>query len=47
MSDSVLHELKECFLEAYDENADGRIEIGEVRTFDPNAMTVWTFSSFS
>jgi hypothetical protein len=27
---SVLRELKECFLEAYDENADGRIEIGEV-----------------
>lgn len=30
MSDSILRELKECFLEAYDENADGRIEIGEV-----------------
>jgi hypothetical protein len=29
--DSLLKELKACFLEAYDENADGRIEIGEVR----------------
>jgi hypothetical protein len=28
--DSVLKELKQCFLEAYDENSDGRIEIGEV-----------------
>lgn len=33
ISDSVLRELKDCFLEAYDENADGRIEIGEVRCF--------------
>ena len=25
-----MRELRECFLEAYDENADGRIEISEV-----------------
>jgi len=30
MPDGVLRELKEYFLEAYDENEDGRIEIGEV-----------------
>jgi len=30
MSDGVLRDLKQCFLEAYDENEDGRIEIGEV-----------------
>jgi hypothetical protein len=28
--DNLLRELKDCFLEAYDDNADGRIEIGEV-----------------
>ncbi|CAF0777016.1 unnamed protein product [Didymodactylos carnosus] len=33
--DSVLHELKECFLEAYDENADGKIEIGELAEILP------------
>ncbi|CAF0942758.1 unnamed protein product [Adineta ricciae] len=35
ISDSVLRELKECFLEAYDENADGRIEIGELAEILP------------
>ncbi len=28
--DGAFRELKACFLDAYDENADGRIEIGEV-----------------
>ena len=27
----MLVELKECFMEAYDDNQDGRIEIREVR----------------
>jgi Ca2+-binding EF-hand superfamily protein len=27
----MLVELKECFLEAYDDNQDGRIDIREVR----------------
>jgi hypothetical protein len=33
MPDHFFRELKQCFLDAYDENADGRIEIGEVRFF--------------
>ena len=43
MTDSILHELRECFLEAYDENADGRIEIGEVRKFITNELSMKTF----
>lgn len=31
VSDAMLGELKECFLEAYDDNQDGKIEIREVR----------------
>ncbi|CAF0988722.1 unnamed protein product, partial [Didymodactylos carnosus] len=33
--DSVLRELKDCFLEAYDENEDGKIEIGELAEILP------------
>ncbi|CAF1450984.1 unnamed protein product [Adineta steineri] len=33
--DSVLKELKESFLEAYDENEDGKIEIGELAEILP------------
>ena len=29
MSGEALHELKKCFLEAYDENNDGKIDIRE------------------
>ena len=32
VSDSMLAELKQCFLEAYDDNQDGKIDIREVRT---------------
>ncbi len=31
VSDAMLAELKECFLEAYDDNQDGRIDIREVK----------------
>lgn len=31
VSDSMMAELKECFMEAYDDNKDGKIEIREVR----------------
>lgn len=30
VSDSMMAELKECFMEAYDDNKDGKIEIREV-----------------
>ena len=30
MSDEALEELKKCFLEAYDDNNDGKIDIREV-----------------
>jgi Ca2+-binding EF-hand superfamily protein len=30
VSDAMLGELKQCFLEAYDDNQDGKIEIREV-----------------
>ncbi|CAF4295213.1 unnamed protein product [Rotaria socialis] len=33
--DNVLRELKEYFLDAYDDNADGRIEIGELAEILP------------
>ena len=31
VSDAMMTELKQCFLEAYDDNKDGKIEIREVR----------------
>lgn len=37
MTDDMLIELKSCFMEAYDDNQDGKIDIREVRnmlTFD-------------
>ncbi|CAF5188873.1 unnamed protein product, partial [Rotaria magnacalcarata] len=33
--ENVFRELKECFLDAYDDNADGRIEIGELAEILP------------
>jgi hypothetical protein len=33
VSDAMLAELKQCFLEAYDDNQDGKIEIREVSSF--------------
>ncbi|CAF1012734.1 unnamed protein product [Rotaria sp. Silwood1] len=33
--DTIYRELKECFLDAYDENSDGRIEIGELAEILP------------
>ena len=30
MSDAMLVELKQCFMEAYDDNQDGKIDIREV-----------------
>lgn len=29
----MFQELKDCFMEAYDDNRDGKIEIREVRLF--------------
>ncbi|KAG1656971.1 Calbindin-32 [Nymphon striatum] len=34
VSDAMLQELKECFMEAYDDNQDGKIEIREVDDHD-------------
>ena len=31
VSDEMMTELRECFLEAYDDNKDGKIEIREVK----------------
>ena len=33
VSDAMMTELKQCFLEAYDDNKDGKIEIREVKYF--------------
>ena len=30
VSDAMLAELKQCFMEAYDDNQDGKIDIREV-----------------
>ncbi|XP_042892958.1 calbindin-32-like [Penaeus japonicus] len=35
VSDSMLQELKECFMEAYDDNQDGKIEIRELAQLLP------------
>lgn len=35
MSDEMLIELKACFMEAYDDNQDGKIDIREVKVFHP------------
>ena len=37
VSDAMLAELKECFLEAYDDNKDGKIDIREVSQSDRRA----------
>ena len=37
----MLEELKQCFLEAYDDNKDGKIEIREVR----NRMLYFDFGN--
>ncbi len=37
----MLEELKQCFLEAYDDNKDGKIEIREVR----NTMLYFDFAN--
>jgi len=39
VSDAMLVELKECFLEAYDDNQDGRIDIREVRPQSTRSST--------
>ena len=31
VSDAMMAELRECFLEAYDDNKDGKIDIREVK----------------
>ena len=31
VSDAMLTELKQCFMEAYDDNQDGKIDIREVK----------------
>lgn len=33
VSDEMLVELKACFMEAYDDNQDGKIDIREVRNY--------------
>ena len=33
VSDAMMTELKQCFLEAYDDNKDGKIEIREVKKY--------------
>ena len=33
VSDTMMTELRECFLEAYDDNKDGKIEIREVGNY--------------
>ncbi|GBN50198.1 Calbindin-32, partial [Araneus ventricosus] len=35
VSDSMMAELKECFMEAYDDNKDGKIEIRELAQLLP------------
>lgn len=36
-------ELKECFMEAYDDNKDGKIEIREVRKQTPTLKNISNF----
>lgn len=33
VTDTMLEELKSCFMEAYDDNQDGKIDIREVSAF--------------
>ena len=40
VSDAMLAELKECFLEAYDDNQDGKIDIREVRRDDTYPLEI-------
>ena len=41
MSDKDLAELKESFMEAYDDNKDGKIEIREVFFFFVYSSRMW------
>lgn len=47
VSDSMLAELKECFMEAYDDNKDGKIEIREVCIFCLSLFFILLFSFLS
>ena len=40
----MLAELKQCFLEAYDDNNDGKIDIREVKTKNTFAFVWDTFA---
>ena len=40
VSDAMMTELKQCFLEAYDDNKDGKIEIREVKKL---IFSFWLF----
>ena len=43
VSDSMLAELKQCFLEAYDDNRDGKIDIREVWKRQNAIFCVWGY----
>lgn len=40
VSDSMLVELKACFMEAYDDNQDGKIDIREVSIYKHNLISL-------
>jgi hypothetical protein len=44
VSDEALKELKDCFLEAYDDNKDGKIEIREVSEGGDKAKGIIQYS---
>lgn len=44
VSDAMLAEIKECFMEAYDDNKDGKIDIREVRIVTSSWLH-WTLFS--
>lgn len=43
VSDAMLAELKQCFMEAYDDNQDGKIDIREVKF---HAWLFWYCSKY-
>lgn len=47
MTDEMLTELKACFMEAYDDNQDGKIDIREVRILIYNRLILKSFTQHS
>lgn len=47
VTDEMLTELKACFMEAYDDNQDGKIDIREVHILTYKRLKLKSFTQYS